>query len=102
VLLLSGLVLTSSVSTNYLVFRAFDLRCRRWRVRAAILQLGTAVIVGASNVVFQYLTILTLASWDVPESTALAAALVLHVREPRAARRAWRARRPSFRLRSAR
>lgn len=81
VLLLTGLALISSVSTNYLVFLAFGLPVPAIAafVLLVVLQLGTAVVSVPGNVgVFQYLTIVTLAGWHVPESTALAASLVLH------------------------
>lgn len=81
VVLLTGLVLTVSASANYLVFRAFDLPVpvSAAFVLLAVLQIGTAIVSVPGNVgIFQYLTVLTLANWNVPESTALAASLVLH------------------------
>ena len=82
VALLTGVVLVSSASTNYLVFRAFDLPVPIVAafVLLAVLQFGTAVVSVPGNLgVFQYLTVLTLAAWNIPPSQALAASVVLHV-----------------------
>ena len=82
ILLLTAAILVCSASTNYLVFRAFDLPVPAVAalVLLAVLQVGTAVVSIPGNVgVFQYLTILALAPWGVDQSRALAASLVLHV-----------------------
>lgn len=82
ILLLTGAVLAASVSTNYFVLRAFDLAVPPSAafLLLVMLQLGTAVVSVPGNVgVFQYLTIVTLTTWQVDEPTALAAGLVLHV-----------------------
>lgn len=81
-LLLTAFGLLSSASANWLVFRAFALPVPPIAalVLLAVLQVGTAVVSVPGNIgVFQYLTIATLAAWQVPPPTALAVAVVLHV-----------------------
>jgi uncharacterized membrane protein YbhN (UPF0104 family) len=82
ILALTALGLLSSASTNYFVFRAFALPVPIIApfVLLAVLQVGTAVVSVPGNVgVFQYLTILVLATWSVAAPVALAVSLVLHV-----------------------
>ena len=79
---LTAVGLVSSASTNFLIFRAFDLPVPPIAalVLLAVLQVGTAVVSVPGNIgVFHYLTVLTLATWHVPQSTALATAIVLHI-----------------------
>lgn len=78
---LTALILVSSASTNYLVFQAFGLPVPPLAalVLLAVLQVGTAVVSVPGNIgVFHYLTVVTLATWQIPEPVALAAAIVLH------------------------
>jgi uncharacterized protein (TIRG00374 family) len=82
ILALTAVVFVSSAATNYFVFQAFALPVRFFAafVLLAVLQVGTAVVSVPGNVgIFQYLTMLVLASWGVSSSTALAVALVLHI-----------------------
>jgi uncharacterized protein (TIRG00374 family) len=79
---LTALILLSSASTNFLIFRAFNLDVPPVAalVLLAVLQVGTAVVSVPGNIgVFHYLTVMTLATWQVPAPHALAAAIVLHV-----------------------
>jgi uncharacterized protein (TIRG00374 family) len=82
VIALTALILLSSASTNFLVFTAFHLPVPPVAalVVLAVLQVGTAVVSVPGNVgVFHYLTVVTLATWQVPAPLALATAIVLHV-----------------------
>jgi uncharacterized protein (TIRG00374 family) len=82
VILLTALILLSSASTNFLIFRAFDLPVPPVAalVLLAVLQVGTAVVSVPGNIgIFHYLTVATLATWHVPAPVALAAAIVLHI-----------------------
>ena len=70
-----------AVSTNLLVFRAFDLQVPlvTGLVLLVVLQIGTTVVSVPGNVgVVHYLTVLTLGALNVPRSEALAVAVVLH------------------------
>jgi uncharacterized membrane protein YbhN (UPF0104 family) len=70
-----------AVSTNVLVFHAFDLHVPliTGLVLLVVLQIGTTVVSVPGNVgVFHYLTVLTLGAVNVPRSDALAVAVVLH------------------------
>ena len=72
----------SAAATNYLVFRSFDLPVPAVTalVLLVVLQVGTTVVSVPGNVgVFHYLTVVTLAAWDVPQPTAVAVAIVLHI-----------------------
>lgn len=82
VVVLTALILLSSASTNFLVFRAFNLSVPLVAalVLLAVLQGGTALVSVPGNLgVFHYLTVVTLAVWQVPAPLALATAIVLHV-----------------------
>lgn len=81
-LVLTATALLSSASANWMIFRAFALPVPPVAalVLLAVLQVGTAIVSVPGNIgVFQGLTIVTLAAWHVPPSTALAVAIVLHV-----------------------
>ena len=78
---LTAVILVSSAVTNLLVFRAFDLAVPApvAVILLVVLQVGTAVVSVPGNIgVFHYLTVLTLAQWQVPAPQALAVAIVLH------------------------
>jgi uncharacterized membrane protein YbhN (UPF0104 family) len=78
---LTAVILLSSAMTNLLVFRAFHLAVPApvAVILLVVLQIGTAVVSVPGNIgVFHYLTVLTLAQWQVPAPQALAAAIVLH------------------------
>jgi uncharacterized membrane protein YbhN (UPF0104 family) len=78
---LTVVILLASASTNLLMLRAFDLAIPATAalVLLIVLQIGTAVVSVPGNIgVFHYLTVLTLAQWQVPPATALAVAIVLH------------------------
>lgn len=78
---LTVVILLSSAFTNLLMLRAFDLAIPATAalVLLIVLQIGTAVVSVPGNIgVFHYLTVLTLAQWQVPPATALAVAIVLH------------------------
>jgi len=78
---LTLLMTMGAVSTNMLVFRAFDLQVPLVTGLAllVILQIGTTVVSVPGNVgVFHYLTVLTLGALHVSRSDALAVAVVLH------------------------
>ncbi len=79
--LLTALVPVAAAATNLLVFRAFSLPVPAVAAFAVlvVLQFGTALVSVPGNVgVFHYLTVVTLAAWEVPRPDALAAAIVLH------------------------
>jgi uncharacterized protein (TIRG00374 family) len=79
--MLTVVMLLSSATTNLLVFRAFDLAVPAHTavVLLVVLQIGTAVVSVPGNIgVFHYLTVMTLAQWNVPAPAALGAAIVLH------------------------
>ena len=79
---LTALILVSSASTNWLIFRAFALPVPPTAalVLLVVLQVGTAIVSVPGNVgVFHYLTVVTLAAWQIPPAQALAVAMVLHV-----------------------
>jgi hypothetical protein len=78
---LTALMTIGAVSTNLLVFYAFDLHVPliTGLVLLVVLQIGTTVVSVPGNVgVFHYLTVLTLGAVNVPRSDALAVAVVLH------------------------
>jgi uncharacterized protein (TIRG00374 family) len=78
---LTAFMTVGAVSTNLLVFRAFDLQVPLITGLAllVVLQVGTTVVSVPGNVgVFHYLTVLTLGAVNVPRSDALAVAVVLH------------------------
>ena len=78
---LTALMTAGAVSTNLLVFRAFDLQVPLITGLAllVVLQIGTTVVSVPGNVgVFHYLTVVTLSALQVPRSEALAVAVVLH------------------------
>lgn len=80
--ILTALIPVTAAATNYLVFRSFDLPVPAVTalVLLVVLQIGTAVVSVPGNVgVFHYLTVVTLAAWDVPQPTAVAVAIVLHI-----------------------
>lgn len=82
VAMLTAAIPISAAATNYLVFRSFDLPVPAVTalVLLVVLQVGTAVVSVPGNVgVFHYLTVVTLAAWDVPQPTAVAVAIVLHI-----------------------
>jgi len=79
--LLTALIPLTAAGTNLLIFHGFGLPVPAIAalVLLVVLQVGTAVVSVPGNIgVFHYLTVLTLAAWDVPRPTALAAAVVLH------------------------
>jgi len=79
--LLTALIPLTAAATNLLVLRGFALPVPAIAalVLLVFLQIGTAVVSVPGNIgVFHYLTVVTLAAWDVPRPTALAAAVVLH------------------------
>ena len=79
---LTAVIPITAAATNYLVFRSFDLPVPAVTalVLLVVLQVGTAVVSVPGNVgVFHYLTVVTLAAWDVPQPTAVAVAIVLHI-----------------------
>lgn len=79
--LLTALILAMAASTNLLIIRAFHLQVPAVTalVLLLVLQAGTALVSVPGNVgVFHYLTVATLAAWEVPPPTALALAIVLH------------------------
>jgi uncharacterized protein (TIRG00374 family) len=81
-IIMTALILLSSASTNWLIFRAFELPVPPTTalVLLAVLQVGTAIVSVPGNVgVFHYLTVLTLTAWHIPRADALAVAIVLHV-----------------------
>ena len=81
VAILTAVIPVTAAATNYLVFRSFDLAVPAVAalVLLVVLQVGTAVVSVPGNVgVFHYLTVVTLAAWDVPQPTAVAVAIVLH------------------------
>ncbi|OFV92785.1 MAG: hypothetical protein A3H95_14545 [Acidobacteria bacterium RIFCSPLOWO2_02_FULL_64_15] len=78
---LTALMTIGAVSTNLLVFRAFDLELPIVAGLAllVVLQIGTTVVSVPGNLgVFHYLTVVTLGALQVPRSEALAVAVVLH------------------------
>jgi uncharacterized membrane protein YbhN (UPF0104 family) len=78
---LTIVILLSSAFTNLLMLRAFDLAIPATAavVLLIVLQVGTAVVSVPGNIgVFHYLTVITLAQWQVPPATAFAAAILLH------------------------
>lgn len=78
---LTALIPLTAAGTNLLIFQGFGLPVPAIAalVLLVVLQIGTAVVSVPGNVgVFHYLTVVTLAAWDVPRPTALAAAVVLH------------------------
>ncbi len=80
--MLTAAIPITAAATNYLVFRSFDLPVPAVTalVLLVVLQIGTAVVSVPGNVgVFHYLTVVTLAAWDVPQPTAVAVAIVLHI-----------------------
>ena len=80
--ILTGVIPVTAAATNYLVFRSFDLPVPAVTalVLLVVLQIGTAVVSVPGNVgVFHYLTVVTLAAWDVSQPTAVAVAIVLHI-----------------------
>ncbi len=80
--ILTAVIPVTAAATNYLVFRSFDLPVPAVTalVLLVVLQIGTAVVSVPGNVgVFHYLTVVTLAAWDVPQPTAVAVAIVLHI-----------------------
>ena len=80
--MLTAAIPLTAAATNYLVFRGFDLPVPAVTalVLLVVLQVGTAVVSVPGNVgVFHYLTVVTLAAWDVPQPTAVAVAIVLHI-----------------------
>ena len=79
--LLTALILAVAASTNLLVAKAFHLQVPAVTalVLLLVLQAGTAVVSVPGNIgVFHYLTVVTLAAWQVPRPVALATAIVLH------------------------
>lgn len=80
--ILTAVIPITAAATNYLVFRSFDLPVPAVTalVLLVVLQIGTTVVSVPGNVgVFHYLTVVTLAAWDVPQPTAVAVAIVLHL-----------------------
>ena len=80
--ILTALIPLSAAATNFLVFQSFSLPVPATAslVLLVVLQIGTAVVSVPGNVgVFHYLTVVTLAAWDVPQPTAVAVAIVLHI-----------------------
>ncbi len=80
--ILTAVIPVTAAATNYLVFLSFDLPVPAVTalVLLVVLQVGTAVVSVPGNVgVFHYLTVVTLAAWDVPQPTAVAVAIVLHI-----------------------
>lgn len=80
--LLTALLPITAAATNLLVLQSFRLPVPAIAamVLLVVLQIGTAVVSVPGNVgVFHYLTVVTLAAWDVPRPTALAVAVVLHL-----------------------
>jgi len=80
--LMTALILVGAASTNLLVIAAFhlDVPVVAALVLLLVLQAGTAVVSVPGNIgVFHYLTVATLAAWQVPRPTALALAIVLHI-----------------------
>ncbi len=79
---LTALIPITAAATNLLVLQSFNLPVPVITafVLLVVLQIGTAVVSVPGNVgVFHYLTVVTLAAWDVPQPTALAVAIVLHL-----------------------
>ena len=79
--LLTALLPVTAAATNLLVLRSFSLPVPAVTafVLLVVLQVGTAVVSVPGNIgVFHYLTVVTLAAWDVPKETAVATAIVLH------------------------
>lgn len=79
---LTALIPITAAATNLLVFHSFNLPVPAITafVLLVVLQIGTAVVSVPGNVgVFHYLTVVTLEAWDVPQPTALAVAIVLHL-----------------------
>lgn len=79
---LTTLIPVAAATTNLMVFQSFnlDVPVLTSFVLVVVLQLGTSLVSVPGNLgVFHYLTVVTLAAWGVPESTALAAAIVLHL-----------------------
>jgi uncharacterized protein (TIRG00374 family) len=80
--ILTAVIPLVAAATNYLVFRSFNLPVPAVAALAllVVLQVGTSVVSVPGNVgVFHYLTVVTLAAWDVPQPTAVAVAIVLHI-----------------------
>jgi uncharacterized membrane protein YbhN (UPF0104 family) len=80
--LLTVAIPVTAAATNYLVLRSFSLPVPAITalVLLVVLQIGTAVVSVPGNIgVFHYLTVATLAVWDVPQPTAVAVAVVLHI-----------------------
>jgi uncharacterized membrane protein YbhN (UPF0104 family) len=80
--LLTALIPLTAAATNLLVLRAFALPVPTIAalVLLVVLQIGTAVVSVPGNVgVFHFLTVVTLAAWDIPRPAAVATAVVLHV-----------------------
>ncbi len=80
--LLTAILPITAAATNLLVLHSFGLPVPAIAamVLLVVLQIGTAVVSVPGNVgVFHYLTVVTLATWDVPRPTALAVAVVLHL-----------------------
>jgi len=79
---LTAVIPVTAAATNLLVLQSFNLPVPAITafVLLVVLQIGTAVVSVPGNVgVFHYLTVVTLAAWDVPQPTALAVAIVLHL-----------------------
>jgi uncharacterized membrane protein YbhN (UPF0104 family) len=79
--LITALLPVTAAATNLLVLRGFGLTVPAVTafVLLVVLQIGTAVVSVPGNIgVFHYLTVVTLAAWDVPKETAVATAIVLH------------------------
>ena len=79
---LTAVIPVTAAATNLLVLQSFNLPVPGITafVLLVVLQIGTAVVSVPGNVgVFHYLTVVTLAAWDVPQPTALAVAIVLHL-----------------------
>jgi uncharacterized protein (TIRG00374 family) len=82
VAVLSALIPVTAAFTNYLVLKSFDLPVPAIAafVLLVTLQFGTAVVSVPGNVgVFHYLTVVTLATWQVPQPAAVATSIVLHL-----------------------
>ena len=80
--LLTAIIPISAAATNLLVFQSFNLQVPAFIafVLLVVIQIGTAVVSVPGNVgVFHYITVATLTAWDVPQATALAVAIVLHL-----------------------